>query len=263
MEVIDNVVKSLENCDLKSAIKSFVIEQNDEITNGVRAKLDKMPNSKIIEIKEFLNHLLNLCYNGNLFEEKLNDDNNLISKLNEKELFLFKETVIYFLGRLSVDPDIDVIKKAYFNEDNKYCQLNLVFTSLCTFEETIEMDFVQKCMKNSEYDKMLRSWTMAYFKMVENPYAYEDTPSSDWTEARNPRINRLKINDPSNPKVKKAMSFRLLDLLVLYLFIENRNFSCLTSEEKQVVESANIDYEKYSPKKKALMRELKSNILNK
>lgn len=256
MEKIEKIVKALEECDIKMALESFIIEQNDEITNGVREKLDQMPQDKIQKISEFLSNLLNQCYKGNLLDETKKPT------LSSQDLFLFKETVIYFLGRLSVEPDIEILKKAYFADENKYIRLNLVFTSLCTFDETIEMDFVNKCSVGSEYDEMIRSWTMAYFNMTNDPYNYVDTKDSDWTNARLPRIKRLEINNPENPKYKKAMSFRLLDLLVLHLFLENRNES-LSTADKEVVENASIEYEKYSPKKLQLMNTLKKNILSK
>jgi len=260
MEIIEKIVNALESCDVKKALECFIIEQNDEITNGVREKLDKLPQDKIQKISEFLSDLLILCYNDNLLDDDVKKA--MILSLKEHNLFLFKETVIYFLGRLSVEPDIEILKKAYFADENKYIRLNLVFTSLCTFDETLEMDFVNRCRVGSEYDEMIRSWTMAYFNMINDSYNYVDTKDSDWTKAKIPRIKRLEINNPENPKYKKAMSFRLLDLLVLYLFLENRNES-LSTTDKEVVENTFIEYEKYTPKKKQLMRTLKKDILNK
>lgn len=261
MDIVKNIVYALVSCDVEKAIESFVIEQNDEITNGVREELDKLDEKKILEVRNFLNRLLNMCYDGTLFD--LGEDVSLKNVLSESDLFLFKETVIYFLGRLSVLPDIEVLKKAYFEEDNKYIKLNLAFTSLCTFDEVIEMDFANKCSVGSEYDQMIRSWTMAYFSMAENPYEYQDSVDVDWSLAKLPRIKRLGINDESDKKYIKAMSFRLMDLLVLNLFAQNRNNNGLSDEEKDIVENADITYPKYSEDKKTLMKKLKRDILSK
>ena len=103
---------------------------------------------------------------------------------------------------------------------------------------------------------------MAYFKLAPNPYEYVDRKEDDWTLAKEPRIKRLKINDENSPKFKKAMSFRLLDLAVLYLFINNRKVNSLTEEENQIIKNASINYEKYSDKKKEKLEELKELILN-
>ncbi len=262
-ENIDKMINAFKNKTIDSAIEGFIIEQNDEITNKVREYLDSLSNEELLSIEEYLKTLLNYCYNGKLFEEELNEEDlNKINKLNEKDLFLLKESIIYFYGRLRIDSDISILKKAYDIDDNKFIKLNTTFASLQSFNEDLELDFVDKVLKDKDYDKMIRSWTIAYFKLAPNPYNYVDNENDDWTPAKMPRINRLKINDQSNPKYKKAMSFRLLDLVVLYLFINNRKENNLTDEEKQIIRDTSIDYEKYSDNKKKKLEELKELILN-
>lgn len=259
--LVENIVLALKNGDIKQAVQYFIVEQNDEITNAVRKKLSHFTELQIKNTQSFLAHLLNLCYSGKLFLEEIKEDDSLIETLNPEQLFLFKETVIYYLGRLSVLPDIEVLKKAYLLDDNKYIQLNLAYATLCTFDEEVELDFVKKCSPRSEFDSMLRSWTMAFFTKASNPYQYVDNPLDDWTPAKLPRIKRLSINDEANPNFRKAMAFRLFDLLVIYLFLENRKKNDLSLEERTIIEQANIDYEQYSPSKKELMETLKKNIL--
>ena len=147
-------------------------------------------------------------------------------------------------------------------DDNKYIKLNTVFASLQSFDEEIELDFVDKILSNKDYDKLIRSWTMAYFKLAPNPYEYIDNEQDDWTPAKEPRINRLKINEEKNPKYKKAMAFRLLDLVVIYLFINNRKNNNLTNEEIQIIKDSSINYKKYSNKKQKKLLEIKELILN-
>lgn len=57
-------------------------------------------------------------------------------------------------------------------------------------------------------------------------------------------------------------SFRLLDLLVIYLFINNRKVNTLTDEEKQIIGNIKIDFEKYSDEKRKKIIELQNMILN-
>lgn len=254
------IIETFKNRDINQALETFIVEQNDELTNEVRAYLDSLDENSIKEVQNFLYKLLNLCYQGNITgEDKIND---LLDKLSTEQIFLLKETVIYFLGRLSILPDIEILKKAYFMDEDKYVKLNLTFASLCTFDEEIELDFVEKLVPHSEYDQMLRSWTMAFFTQADNPYDYKDQKGDDWSKAKTPRLNRLSINEEENPKFTKAMSFRLLDLVVLYLFLENRETESLTIEEKQIVENASVAYPKYSELKKAKMNDLKRMILS-
>lgn len=258
-----NIVEACIACDIKLATENFIVEQNDNITNDVREKIDLLPKEKQEDIQRFFYHLLNVSYGFKLYPEEPQDQDCYVVGLKEKEMFLLRETVIYFLGRLSILPDINILKKIYEIDENKYAKLNLVFSSLPTFAEDLEMDFINRFAPNNEYDIMLRSWTMAYFKCADNPYQYIDSPTDDWEPAKVPRIKRLGINDENNPKYLKAMSFRLLDLFVLNLFLESREKESLTSEEKQIIESSYIDYYKFSNAKKEKLKELKQRILKK
>lgn len=260
---VQSVVNACLSCDIELAVKSFMVEQSDKFTNAVREKIDLLSDDKQRDIQSFFYHILNVCYGGSLFLEDRQKQDSFIEKLDEKDMFLLKENVIYFLGRLSIIPDIKLLKKIYDLDDNKYIKLNLTFSSLFTFCEDIEMDFISRFAPDNDYDVMLRSWTMAYFKDVENPYQYVDLSSDDWEVAKIPRIKRLAINDEENPNFLKAMSFRLLDLLVLDLFLENRKRDDLTSDDKQIVQDAFIDYYRYSDQKKEKLRELKQKILRK
>ena len=258
---MDKMIEAFKVRTIESAIEGFVIEQNDEITNGVRAYLDNLSEEEIGKVMGFLYKLLNYCYDGKIIDCELENDYNKIKELNEKDKFLLKERVIYFMGRLSIPCDIEVLKKAYSIDEDKYVKLNITFASLQTFDESIELDFVNRLLSDDEYDLMIRSWTMAFFKKESNPYDYRDKESDDWTPAKNPRINRLRIDDEANPKYKKAMAFRLLDLAVIYLFVKNRKENTLADDEKEVIKNTNIEYELYSESKKELMSKIKEMIL--
>lgn len=262
MEKIEKVILGFKEQTVKSAVEGFVVESNNELTDKVKDYLNTLGEEDIKSIQKFLNKLLNLCYDGKLFDMDIDPvELEMIKSLTPDKMFLFKETIIYFSGRLSVPADISVLKKAYQLDDDKYIKLNITFTTLSSFNEDVELDFVGKIEPGNEYDIMIRSWTMAFFMNVTNPYEYRDG-NDDWSVAKNPRIKRLAINDELNPKFKKAMSFRLLDLVVIYLFLENRKADSLTEAEKEIIKNANIDYESYSEKKKSLMLEYKNKILN-
>ena len=259
---IKKMITALTERTTEKAIEGFTIECNNEITNQVREYLDTLTEKELIEIQEYLNNLLNLCYDGKLLNIPIKEEElKMIQDLSEKDKFLLKETIIYFSGRLPIKTNLDILKKAYYLDDNKYIKLNITFTSLSTFDEEIENDFTSKLTPGSEYDDMLRSWTMAFFKNIDNPYMYKDQNTDDWTIAKKPRINRLNVNDENNKKYKKAMSFRLLDLIVLYLFLENRKTDTLSENEKDIIKKALIDYPLFSEQKKAKMESYKEKIL--
>ena len=247
---------------IQSAVQGFTVSLNDNITNKVREKLESLTEQELIEIKEFLNKLLNLLYNGQLYEMNIDtNEMSIINNLTEEEKFKIKTIALYFIGRLPVKADLDILKKAYYLDNNKYIKMDIAYSTFQMFDEEIELDFIEKLTTNDEYNEMIRSWTMAFFKNEINPYDYKDKSEDDWTPAKTPRINRLKINEKENPKFKKAMAYRLVDLVIMYLFIENRGKSFLSSEEKEIVKNANIEYELYSENKKKIINEFKKRIL--
>ena len=264
MDKIEKMINAFKTKTVDSAIIGFTIEHNDNITNKVRKYLDSLSKEELISIQNYLKNLLNYCYNGTLFPAEIDqEDQNKINNLSKNEKFLLKESIIYFYGRLLISSDISILQKAYELDEDKYIKLNITFSSLGTFNEEIELDFVDKVLSSAEYDQMIRSWTMAYFKSVPNPYEYVDKETDDWTPAKLPRLERLSIDDESNPKFKKAIAFRLLDLVVIYLFINSRKENILSDSEKAIIKNARIDYDVYSETKKEKLAEVKKLILTK
>ena len=247
---------------IQSAVQGFTVSLNDNITNKVREKLESLTEQELIEIKGLLNRLLNLLYDGQLYEMNINtNEMSLINNLTEEEKFKIKTIALYFIGRLPVKADLDILKKAYYLENNKYIKMDIAYSTFQMFDEEIELDFIKKLTTNDEYNEMIRSWTMAFFKNSASPYEYRDTLEDDWTVAKTPRINRLKINEKENPKYKKAMAYRLVDLVIMYLFIKNRGKSSLTNEEKEIINNASVDFEYYSENKKQIINDFKKKIL--
>lgn len=247
---------------IQSAIDGFIVDLTDDLTNRVRKNLESLSVNELSKIQDFLNKLLNLLYKGQLYEMSIDpNESNIIEKLSEEEKFKLKETVIYFIGRIPVKTNLDILKKAYYIDNNKYIKMNVAFSLLQMFDEEIELDFIGKLTTNNEYNEMIRSWTIAFFKNSINPYEYRDKSEDDWTPAKTPRINRLKINETENPKFKKAMAYRLVDLVIIYLFIENRGKGSLTNEERETVRNATVDFEYYSENKKQIINDFKKKLL--
>ena len=76
-----------------------------------------------------------------------------------------------------------------------------------------------------------------------------------------PRIKRLNINDESNPKFKKAMAYRLIDLVVIYLFVKDRGKDTLKESEIEIIKNCKGDYEAFSDKKKEMIEDIKQRII--
>ena len=175
---------------------------------------------------------------------------------------MLKVSLIYYIGRISSNINLDLLKKVYYLDNNKYIKLDVAFSTLLTFDEEIELYSVNKLYPGSEYDKMIRSWTLAFFKNANNPYEYVDNEEDDWEKARTPRIIRLGINSDKNPKYKKAMAFRLLDLQIIYLFLANRKNYKLSLDEKETINNTFIEYELYSKEKVEILKDLIIKINN-
>ena len=172
------------------------------------------------------------------------------------------ENAIYYIGRSGVVPNIELLKNIYFITDNFYIKQNIAFTLLPFYIEEIELNFVDIILKNEKYQEKLRSWTMAFFYCKENPYNYVDIGKDDWELVKNARINRLKINNEKDDRVEKAKSFRLLDLLVLYLFKKSRGKEVLNNREIDIIRNTKIAWKEYSKEKKQIMLDLKDKLIN-
>lgn len=259
---INKMISAFSNRTIQDAIDSFIVELNDDITNSVRAYLDKLPDKELFLIQEFLSKVLNLCYNEKLYTmDTASDEQFLVDSLTEEERFLLKQFALYFSGRLSIGINLELLKKVYKLDDDKFIRLNVVYSTLLTFDEEVEMDFVNRLMTDPEYDLMIRSWSIAFFKKADNPYEYIDNIEEDWAEARVPRLKRLAINDEDNPKFKKAMAYRLIDLAVIYLYKKSRNFDTLLDEDKEIINNTFIDFKAFSEYKKNMMKDLIKKIL--
>ena len=133
-EKIEKMIDVFKKRTVDSAIEGLTIEHNNDITDKVREYLDALPMEDLVSVQLFLKTLLNYCYGGRLFVEESNEeDSDKIAILGDKEKFLLKESIIYFYGRLQIDYDIDILRKVYSIDDNKFIKLNVTFASLQSF----------------------------------------------------------------------------------------------------------------------------------
>lgn len=224
---------------------------NNEKTDEIKEKIQKLSES---EKQSLIKNL------EDIIEQNLINSKEEVSLEKDGEKFCIIENAIYYLGRIGIKPNIELLKKVYSQTENFYIKQNITFTLLPYYVEEVELDFANKVLENPEYQQKVRSWTIAFFYCKENPYNYVDNGKDDCEKVKNARINRFKLNKETDEKIEKAKSFRLLDLVVMYLFQESRGKDFLTSEEKEIVANTKIDWEEYSEQKKNMMLELKNKI---
>lgn len=226
--------------------------ENNEITDKIRKDFLALPLEEQQKIYNRLESILKMCY-SDIFKE--------IDSLSKEELFSLKESLIYYLGRFSI-PNIDLLKKIYTVEKNKNLLFNIVCSSLITFDEEIELDFISRIEPGNDYDLLIRSWTLAFYTNIKNPYEYIDNGTDDWSNAKNARLKRLAINDENNPKFNKAKAFRLIDLVVINLFLENRGFNAITKEDYKIIDETKINFKEYSEDKIKKLTYFKEKIIS-
>lgn len=182
---------------------------------------------------------------------------------SKEEKFLLKENLIYYLGR-SKNINYELLKKIYFKEENMHLKLNLFFSLLSSFDEEVEFDFIDKISPGNEMDKMIRSWTMAFFANSDNPYEYIDTGKDDPSLALKARLDRFVILlNENNPKYKKALAYLYIDLMVILLFINSRSPKILNDFDYQIVSEIPEYFDEFSNEKNQRISEVKKIILNK
>lgn len=245
-ELVDAMLTSNEQ-----TIKMLKDQANsNEITDLVRAKISSLSLEEQAIIAKRLEQILEDCY-FNITSD--------FDKLSNEELFYLKESLIYYIGRIST-PNLDLLKRVYKVEENKHILLNIAFSSLCTGDEEIETNFISRIKPGNEYDNLIRSWTMAFFANSSEPYSYIDTGKDDWSLAKAARLKRLAINDPSHPKFAKAKAFRWFDLVVIDLFLENRGAFAMSDDDYKIISDTDIMLDGYSKNKVKQLTLLKSKI---
>ena len=237
--MIDEETKEVDNSESKIIINSII--NNEEVALDYLARPNNNENTDLLkqEIKLLDNKNKQILVNNleNIIKDILmkEDKNEKIKELPKDKKFFIMENAIYYIGRSEVTPNIELLKNIYYITDNFYIK--------------------------EKYQEKLRSWTMAFFYCKENPYNYVDNGKDDWELAKNARINRLKINDEKDSRIEKAKSFRLMDLLVLYLFKKSRGNQILNDREIEIIKNSKIAWKEYSKEKEKLIIELKGKLI--
>ena len=250
MYTVESLVQAMLKSDIQTILMLGNQANNNEITDKVRDYIACLSKEEREIISKRLEKILNHCY----FQVTP-----AFEKLSKQELFYLKESLIYYIGRIS-KPDITLLKKIYSVEENKHLLLNIAFSSLITGDEEIEADFISRIVPGNDYDNLIRSWTMAFFANSEDPYSYVDTGKDDWSLAKTARLKRLSINDSNHPKFAKAKAFRWLDLVVIDLFLENRGARAMSNDDYKVISETDVILDGYSSNKIKQLTLLKSKI---
>ena len=248
--IVNSIIKNEEK-----ALEYLSRPNNNKNTDLLKEEIKLLDEkNKQILVKNLENIIKDILMKEGRFEKKEN--------LPDDKIFFIMENAIYYIGRSGVVPNIELLKNIYFITDNFYIKQNIAFTLLPFYIEEIELNFVDIILKNEKYQEKLRSWTIAFFYCKENPYNYVDIGKDDWELVKNARINRLKINNEKDDRVEKAKSFRLLDLLVLYLFKKSRGKEVLNNREIDIIRNTKIAWKEYSKEKKQIMLDLKDKLIN-
>lgn len=243
--------------NISDSIKYLCGPNNNEETDEIKSEIKKLSNedkTKLIKNLENIIGKILLDENKQEFKENIN--------LSEENEFNLIENAIYYIGRIGIKPDIELLKKVYNQTENYYIKQNITFTILPYYVEDIELDFANILLNDRVYQKRLCSWTIAFFYNKDNPYEYEDNGIDDCEKAKKARIDRLILNNKTDLKIEKAKAFRLLDLIVIYLFQQTRGENFLTDTEKEIINNVRIDWDEYSEQKKKLMLDVKNKILD-
>ncbi len=237
-KIVDSILK-------KDFGAYFNSPHTDVITNEVRTRLEELSTEdQKLAKRNMEEYLIEICQTEN--------DN----------AFLIKENLIYYLER-SKDVNYPLLKDLYFRQSNPYLKLNLFFGLLPSFDEEVESDFINNINPGNEYDILIRSWTMAFFANAANPYEYIDNGVDDPSEAIRARLNRFVILlDKDNKKYLKALAYLLIDLIVVWLFINSRGHQILNDDDYEVVKKIPEHYEKFSKHKNEEIIKIKNKIIN-
>lgn len=250
MDKINEIVENMLTNDELTVNSLILGSSGNQITDKVREEIGKLPEEQRNRINKRLENILTACYSSNEIELK---------NLSSKELFLLKESLIYYIGRITKTPNIKLLKNIYKKETDNHLKLNITFSSVMTGDEEIEQDFIEKIKPGNDLDLLIRSWTLAFFANMENPYNYIDE-GKDWSLAKLARLKRLIINDESSEKFEKAKAFRWLDLTVINLFLNNRGYDSMDEKDYEIVENAKVDFPSYSEEKVKKLKLLKKDI---
>lgn len=250
-EYTERLVKSLLEKD-SIALELLSVAHTNTLSDEIRDIIASLNDDDQQKISSFLNEML-----INLYEGTYSPD------INEQKLFIIKENLIYYVGRLGNKDSVEIINKYHYKETNEFNKMNLAFSACFLGDQEVELDFLSKVTPGSSYDLMMRSWTLAFFKDASNPHEYIDDKNDDWTAAKLPRIKRLQINEPGQKGYKKAMAFRLFDLTILYLFCKNRSFDDLTVSEYEIIKNSTSVSPLIAKGKMDKIEAIKARLLNK
>lgn len=111
--------------DVEDSIKYLCGPNNNDETDDIKTEIKKLSdNDKIILIKNLENIIKYILLNEQIegFIDNIN--------LSDENRFNLIENAIYYIGRIGIKPDVELLKKVYNQTENYFIKQNITFTVL-------------------------------------------------------------------------------------------------------------------------------------
>lgn len=111
--------------DVEDSIKYLCGPNNNDETDDIKTEIKKLSdNDKIILIKNLENIIKYILLNEQIegFIDNIN--------LSDENRFNLIENAIYYIGRIGIKPDVELLKKVYNKTENYFIKQNITFTVL-------------------------------------------------------------------------------------------------------------------------------------
>ena len=118
--------------DVEDSIKYLCGPNNNDETDDIKTEIKKLSdNDKIILIKNLENIIKYILLNEQIegFIDNIN--------LSDENRFNLIENAIYYIGRIGIKPDVELLKKVYNQTENYFIKQNITFTVLPYYVEDI------------------------------------------------------------------------------------------------------------------------------
>lgn len=292
---IKQILKDLEdNFLFQSEIKEKIINKHSRIEyeqNLEKSELSKIAKELLLSMEQGKEEIIALLsdlhfndvnnYVKDFYEALPENKQNKISQnllsaystiqldenISGRKEYALKGQIIYYLTRLNKKNTsyVDKLITFYGREKNIYQRQSLAYGLASLNEYTIPYDFAQKIYLNRDEATVNRSWTLIFYGDVKNedPYLYLDDGTSDWTNCREARINRLRRDEGK-------MAYRCLDFALLLNFYQSRDFKNIDIIDYKIIKNAKIidksmpkEIQKFNKKlHHELVKQLKKNLKN-
>lgn len=250
-------------------LKSLQITYNNEVNKFIREALISFTKNEIQKIySNFVNLYCELVTNSAQENKKiklilLNDQepladlNYIFTPNNDEGIFLIREQILYYIGRLPLPNMPKILSFSYIIETHWLMKRTIILGAILFNNEKLELEYIESLTAGSESDLMNRSVQLVYFGDIDgNIHTFRDNGNTAWDNTKREIFNRLKKDS------NRDLRLRLWDLRTLYLFYSSRNWNdTISKEELEIVKLCGTMHSSYSPKKIKLIESEKANLL--